>query len=99
MEQKSGYVLQTALVQGENTGQHVSPSTGGNRKQCQVSKYIKTVNSGTLAFWKRVRLYNCKIRSWDPAREKLMYLRAALWWYNWLKCEIIEWLGGILVLG
>lgn len=28
MEQKSGYGLQTALLQGENTRQHVSPSTG-----------------------------------------------------------------------
>lgn len=43
-EQKSGCVLQTVLLEGESKGQRVSPSTGGDRKQCQVSKYIETVN-------------------------------------------------------
>lgn len=66
MEQKSGYVLQTVLLEGESKGQHASPSTGGNRKRHQVSKYFKTVNSGFV----EESGYVTAKSFWDPASEK-----------------------------
>lgn len=67
---KSGYVLQTVLLERESKGQHASSSTGGNRKQHQVSRYFKTVNSGFV----QESGYVTAKSYWDPASEKLMCL-------------------------
>lgn len=56
-----------SLWEGGGKGQHAAPSTGGSRKQCQVSKYIRTASY--LALWEGVGWCSCRIRSWDPAGE------------------------------